>query len=126
MQDFQQRKKVRKILSGRAAFLVLLIVTILLVRGVWGVFEKERESSLALIKARESLAAADSREQELSTNIERLKTPQGLEREIRDRFSVAKSGEEIILIVDQKKEVELETDTRTVWEKIGDWFGEVF
>lgn len=126
MKDFQQRKKVRRMAASRAAFLALIIVAVLLIRGAYGVFLKERETSQDLVKTKESLAAADARSQELTLSIETLKTEQGLEKEIRDRFSVAKSGEEIVLIIDPKVEEKLVQEEASLWIRIRDWFKNVF
>lgn len=112
--------------ASRAAFLALIIVAVLLIRGAYGVFLKERETSQDLVKTKESLAAADARSQELTLSIETLKTEQGLEKEIRDRFSVAKSGEEIVLIIDPKVEEKLVQEEASLWIRIRDWFKNVF
>ena len=126
MKDFQQRKKVRKMIGSRAVFIVLVVVTVFLIRGAYGVFQKERETSRDLVKAKQSLAVADARQQELSASIETLNTPQGLEKEIRDRFSVSKSGEEIVLVVDPKEEAKPVLEEKSVWQKFGDWIQNMF
>jgi cell division protein FtsB len=126
MKDFQQRKKVRRMITSRIVFVVLFVVTALLVRGSYGVFLKERETNRDLVKAKESLALAEARRQELTASIGILKTPQGLEKEIRDRFSVAKSGEEIVLVVDSKKEEKPVQESSSVLQRMGEWVKNIF
>jgi len=126
MKDFQQRKKVRQMIASRAVFVILVVVTGLLVQGAYGVLQKKRDTNQDLVKAKQSLVMAEARKQDLTVSIETLKTPQGLEREIRDRFSVAKSGEEIVLIVDPKAEVKPELERVSVWQKLWEWIKNIF
>jgi len=126
MKDFQQRKKVRQMIASRAVFVILVVVTGLLVQGAYGVLQKKRDTNQDLVKAKQSLVMAEARKQDLTVSIETLKTPQGLEREIRDRFSVAKSGEEIVLIVDPKAEVKPELERVSVWQKLWAWIKNIF
>jgi len=126
MKDFQQRKKVRQMIGSRAVFIFLVVVATFLVRGAYGVYQKERETSKDLVKAKESLVATDARQKELTTSIEILKTPQGLEKEIRDRFSVAKGGEEIVLIVDPKAEEKPVQESASVWQRLEGWIKNIF
>ena len=127
MYNFQQRKKVRKALSSRWAFFILLLITLLLVKGAWGVYIKMRESDEFLRKSEKSLQNAHSRKVELSASIEHLKTSEGVEREIRGKFNVAKPGEEIIMIVDQKDLGKEEEQGRIPWyTRLGRFFSNLF
>jgi len=113
-------------IASRAVFVILVVVTGLLVQGAYGVLQKKRDTNQDLVKAKQSLVMAEARKQDLTVSIETLKTPQGLEREIRDRFSVAKSGEEIVLIVDPKAEVKPELERVSVWQKLWAWIKNIF
>ncbi len=88
-------------LTSRVAFFVLLMVTIFLIRGAWGVYQKQVQSSADLLRVKESLGEAQKREIELTQAIEHLQTSEGVEREIREKFNVARSGENVIMIVDE-------------------------
>jgi len=105
----------------------MTILTILFLRGAWGVWQKQVESAKKLQDAEERLVLARTRKEELSKDIERLNTPEGIEREIRQRYSVKKQGEEVILVVDPK----LSTSTVEVihpsfWTKTVRWFKDLF
>lgn len=50
-------------------------------------------------RAEQIRADLEKREKDLSSRIETLDTNAGVEREIRDRYGLAKEGEEIVIIV---------------------------
>ena len=127
MKDFQQRKKIRNFVTSRWVFFSVLFFTILLFNGTWGVFQKERETQASLNRTRESLMNARDREVELGVAVKNLQTSQGLEKEIRNKFDVAKSGEEVIMVVDSKqKEDTGEGEDPSFWQKIDTWFKNIF
>ncbi len=110
-------------LTSRWAFVVLAVVTILLLKGAWGVHLKMKESQDSLVKVHQSLQVAQKRETELTTSIDTLKTPEGIEREIRSKFNVAKSGEEVIMVVDTTQNESSTDDTGTPLGRVlGSWF----
>jgi len=127
MEDFRTKKKIRKRLYSRGVFILLIVVTVLLLKGTWGAWDKQAESKENLKKVEGSLLEARAREEKLGTSIEGLQTPQGLEKEIRGRFSVAKPGEEVILIVEENaSEDEGTLANRPWWKKVKDWFSTIF
>ncbi len=127
MEDFQRIKKIRKRIYSRTTFLVLCIITILIVKGTLGVIKKQRESEDDLLRARLYLKSLEKREAELSSSMSYLKTSQGLEREVRDKFSVARDGEEVILVIEEEGgEDGVKSDDRSIFIKISDWISQFF
>lgn len=127
MEDFKAKQRLRKKLYSRGSFIILLCITTLLVRGAWGAWQKQRESGNNLSRVEEELYGARSRERELSQTIERIKTPDGVENEIRQKFSVVKPGEEIVLIVDEtKNNTGSGGGSPSFVKKIGRWFADLF
>lgn len=127
MEDFKAKQRLRRKLYSRGSFIVLLCITVLLVRGAWGAWQKQRESGNNLDRVEQELYVARSREQELSQSIERIRTPDGVENEIRQKFSVVKPGEEIVLIVDETKNNSgSDSNSPSFIRKIGKWFANLF
>ncbi len=123
MEDFRSKQKIRKRLYSRATFFVLLLVTVLLLKGVWGAWDKHRESKQNLKNVEQELVQARNRELELTTRIEKLETQEGMEKEIRERFSVTKPGEEIVLIVEEDTSSgAYKAEDLPWWKKVGRWF----
>lgn len=127
MQEFQQKQKIRKAIYSRKVFLVMVVITIFFLRGTWGVWQKQTESGEKLQEAEARLAETSARKDELSKDIERLNTEEGIEREIRQRYSVKRPGEEVILVVDPKVPTTTEVVVEpTTWEKVTVWFKNLF
>ena len=126
MKDFQQRKKVRRLLYSRNVIIVLCIVTILLVRGAWGVMQKDIESKKNVALVQKQLEEAQKKNQELTKQIALLSTEEGIESEIRQKFSVSKEGEHVVVIVNPQPATTTGEETRGFWGRIGDWFKKIF
>ena len=100
----------------------LLFILFALVKGVWGIYQKERETYEGRERAEQELADLGEREARLQGEIARLRSPSGIEEALRQQFDMAKEGEGIIVIVDRpSKEEESETmDMRAVstWKRL--------
>ena len=102
MKEFQRKRKIRKFLYSPSSFVILLVLVALMAKATWNVYVKEKDSQKNLDHAKEELAALESRKTMLSDKISRLKTPQGLEAEIRSQFQVVKPGEKMVVVVEGK------------------------
>jgi cell division protein FtsB len=87
---------------------VLVLLTLVLLVFVWNIFKlagKMEETSKNRKMEEARIADLEKRKEKLTEDIQRLNTEQGKEEVIRENFSQAKEGEELIVIVeDQKKE----------------------
>lgn len=127
MEDYKRKKKIHKTLYSRTGFVLLFIITLMLVKGAWGVYLKKKESAFNLVTVEQKLTEGERRKQELSAAIGSLKTQEGLEKEIRNKFSVAKEGEKVIIVVEPSKIEGTEgTDSGSFFKKIGRWIQNVF
>lgn len=106
MREFQARKKqqdsVNRILSSRWSLFIAVIILIFLIRGNIRIFKNYfhvKEKYNEDLKFYESLK---SREIQLNKDIERLKTEQGLDYEIRKKLDVSKDDEKVIKIIDKR------------------------
>jgi hypothetical protein len=60
----------------------------------------------------------------LENKINELNSPSGIEREIRDKFAVAKNGEKVVVIVEDKESTSTEVyKEKTTWQKVLEFFG---
>ncbi|HEX9830372.1 MAG TPA: septum formation initiator family protein [Thermodesulfobacteriota bacterium] len=111
MRDFRHRRRAKKFLNSPRFVLILVVLVIIIGQGAWGVYKKERESEMNLEDVRGELERTREREEELSQQIEYLHTDKGIEGEIREKFSVVKPGEEVVIIIEDRK-AESETDSK--------------
>lgn len=127
MYDFQRRSKIRKRIYSRTSLVLLAVITVLLARGAYGMLQKERQSNERVERLQAELAEAEEKHAELSEDISYLETRAGVEREIRDRFSVSKEGEEMIVIVNKEPEKSAEVkEDKGLLGDIADWFKDLF
>jgi len=108
MREYQRKKKIRQYLYSKLALGVLLVLTLLIAKAAWNVYSKEQGSRASMSRAEQELAALKARHAQLSRSIERLKTEQGIEAEIREQFQVAKPGEQMVVLVGEEKAAVLE------------------
>ena len=100
MREFQERRRVKRLLHSRYAIVALVVVCLFLAHGVWDVYGKYEKSKEIADRASTNLAELQSRQDSLSQSIDALGTTEGKENEIRDRFGVVKAGEKVVVVVD--------------------------
>lgn len=119
MDGFRQRQRVARVWYRRLITLVLVIAVFGLAQGVWGVYQKERETSRNRERVEQQLAALSSREAELRDELAYLRTERGVEEELRQQFEVGREGEEMLLIVERPVEsTENESEKRSWWQAL--------
>ncbi|HVT75273.1 MAG TPA: septum formation initiator family protein [Candidatus Paceibacterota bacterium] len=106
MREFQERRRIKKLLHSRYAIAGLAIICLFLCRGVWNVYAKYEKSRDISVRMDSELASLQAREDSLKGQIDSLDTPEGREREIRDRFGVVKEGEKVVVLVNQASDTE--------------------
>ncbi len=122
---FQERKKLRNILYSKATILVLLVVLVFVARGAWKIHEKALIARAERDKVARVLLEIEVRQAELQASLTVRRTDQGIEEEIRQKFTVARPWEEVVVIVDDsaKKGENGEAEgSRSLWERfLGFW-----
>lgn len=101
---------------------VILLLIIFLAKGVWGLYQREKLSRDNLLVSKKNYDELVLRKEYLEKKIERLNTEEGVEEEIRDKYSVVKPGEIAVVIVD---------DTTSTKSKVGqvedkNWWQKIF
>ena len=104
MLDFKQKSRVRRALYAKPTIIALVVVFAFMANGAWGMYQKSKISTLNKNDAEEQLAALQSRERSLSQDIVNLSTERGMDEKIRERFMVAKEGENVMIISNAKEE----------------------
>jgi cell division protein FtsB len=112
--------------SGRwkrlIVFIILLIIFIVLLNSVNNVYKKKKETEKALTHMKEEVAKLEDRDQFLKDSIEKLKTKEGIDFEIRKKLNVAQVGESVAVIVDEKISSPTPPPTISSWQKFKDFF----
>ena len=119
-----EKQYVRRVLFGKIALIVLLILFIIFARGTWGVYQKSAYAKGNRVQAEQELAELHTREEALQEELNRLETPRGLEEEIRHTFDVGLEGERLIVLVDAPDpEPVVQEEQRSIWQRITNFFG---
>jgi len=118
----RKRKKLYRVLI--VAFLVVIFFW--LAKGAFGAYQKKQFSQQNLQTAQDHVNQLKAQEATLSSELQQMKTPAGIEEEIVSRYNVAKSGEHVIYIVHNTHDTH---NTQTTpppqkhwWEKLLHWF----
>lgn len=125
MLEFRKKKRIQKILYSPIVLLILAIIFVLLFRGVVSVYKKEKLTSRNLKQDKIELNKILSRQNNIASSLEYLKTDQGIENEIRSKFRVVKEGEKVSIIIDEQKNndpVSTSTTKSGFWYNILNWF----
>src|SRR5882724_5795580 len=102
MRDFQQKRGWRRVLQSPP---VLVILGFLLIFFAWGVigFYNKMELTIENRKLAENkFSQMEKQKEKLSSDISTLSTASGTEESIREKFGLAKEGEGMIVVVDDK------------------------
>ncbi len=78
--------------------LLIFFVFLFFLKGVWNIYQKEKESAILDTESKQKLSALADEQSQLDSQIQRLNTNQGVEEELRQKFGVVKPGEELIVV----------------------------
>ena len=96
--DFRERTRFRRLVYAKPTILLMLVLSVLSLRGAFGMWEKSREASANRDKAIAEEQELLAHERELRADITKLSSDRGQEEEIRNRYMVAKDGEKVIIV----------------------------
>ncbi|TSC67395.1 MAG: hypothetical protein CEO19_249 [Parcubacteria group bacterium Gr01-1014_73] len=103
----------------------LVILLVIVGRAVINIYGRYQDSRAGLALAEKELAAMENKEMALEKTTTKLKTEQGIEEAIRQKYQVAKDHEQLIVIVndEQKKPTDATTKTTGWWQTLVKFFG---
>jgi cell division protein FtsB len=125
MREFKQKQKIKNRIYSKYTIAFLFLVLALLVNGTWGIFSKMRESKGKLEASQGRYESVKKRHEALDSQIKHLGTETGLEEEIRTRYNLSREGENVIVLVDNKEDVDdsdADKDKGGFWSKMSSWF----
>lgn len=122
MREFRERNKWKRILYSRWSLIALIILSFFMGNVVLNAYTRERLSAENSKRFEAQLQDIENRRVTLQADIAALQTPEGIEREIREKFNVVKGEEEIFVLVvdDSLSEQSSATTTTSWWQRILD------
>jgi cell division protein FtsB len=89
----------QRVFYSPAGIVVGCVVFILLIRGGLSIHEKADMAEQRLQQAQIELAGLERQQQTLSSSIDQLSTPEGIEAELREKYHAVKQGESVAVII---------------------------
>ncbi len=115
MRNFQEKRIFKNIIQS---WPVLIFLSILLVFFAFGIFRfmmKMGETVKNRKLAETRILELQESKEKLSNDIMNLKTKKGLEENIREKFGLAKEGEGLIIVVDNKEISNSDNEKKENW-----------
>ena len=125
MSRFQKQSYKKKIMYSPVTLVVLAIVLIIILYGVTGIIPKYRDAIAEKNAVLKKESVLQERQERLSQELDKLKTPEGFEEDIREKLNVIKDGEQVIVVVDKPTKLsdqEVPVPKETFWSKLMNWF----
>src|SRR4026207_280750 len=97
--DFHEKQRARRFFSSPLTFIVIGILIVIAGYNAWDMYQKSKHTEEALQKTQDAYDVLVAREEFLAKRLSQLSTDAGVESEIRERFGVAKAGEEVIVVL---------------------------
>ncbi len=100
MSDFKRKRSTRRFFYSPLSVGLLLVITLFVGKVSWNAYRKAADSGQALAEAQKAYSSLEERHVFLSNEITKLGTKRGQEEVLRNRYSVAKEGERMVIIVE--------------------------
>jgi cell division protein FtsB len=104
MREFQEKRKLRKVIFSRKVLVLLALVLVFLMYSTGKVYFKSRNAVLKNEEIKKEMADLEQRKSDLQKEINRLQSESGIEEEVRKKFNVQKPGENTLVIVEKNNE----------------------
>lgn len=104
MFDFHEKRKIRRYLFSKPAIGLVLGASVVLSISVYDRYVVSREMQMKLEEKYTELEKLEIRAETLGAKVEYLGDERGIEEELRSRFDVAKEGEQVVVLLDSKRD----------------------
>jgi len=117
VKELEHRQRVKRAVYSWPSLIVLTLLTLLLVKGAASILTIERDSAERVRALETESEALVYRENELRSQIDRLKTDEGIIEAIKDKFSATREGEYMAIIVDERRKATTTEEKEVTWYK---------
>jgi cell division protein FtsB len=102
MAEFQKKSVKTSLWHSPLVLFVFFCVVLIFMYNMVGLIEKVRDTRKKTEIVHNQINDLNSREEALAGDIAKLKTDEGVEAVLRDKYQLVKSGEKMVVIVDQQ------------------------
>ena len=120
MLDFQPKSYWRRVIHSKVFLLPMAIFTVVLLNGVFGLYNKSRVANQALEMVRLEEERLEERARYLEAAIGELETDRGVEKVIREKFGMVRPGERVINLVEPRDATTapLTSSKKSFWQRL--------
>ncbi len=104
MFDFHQKRKIKSFLGSRITQVIILVLAIFVFISAYNRYLIAREMAERRSAVESEIKSLEERRINLESEVKYLSNERGIESEMRRQFDVAREGEQVVIIVDDKKE----------------------
>jgi cell division protein FtsB len=124
MRNFQKENKLKYIMQSKVFLILLGIIIISFFFSMFNFLDKMQETKRNREIVENKIIELQKSKEKLSAEIDKLKTEEGVEASIREKFGLAKEGENMIVIVEDKNKNDLkaEANSSSFFEFFKSWF----
>ena len=126
MSEFKKKDDKYRFWHSPIALVVLFFILALFSYNMFGLVEKERETSKKKELILSQIDADKKREAALSNDIEKLRTQEGIEETIRDKYQVVKPDEKMVVITDENTSKNSQNDESNIDHSFWGWIKRTF
>jgi cell division protein FtsB len=106
MKNYQKDRRLRNIMQSKPVLIILGIIILVFAWNILGFWNKMQETAKNKKVLEDKIAELQQRKNDISSEINSLKTDEGKEKVFRENMGLAKDGEGMIVITEDKTESE--------------------
>jgi cell division protein FtsB len=114
MKSFQKKERFKQIMQSKIFLVFLGIVILTFFFSMFSLMRKMEDTRNNRKIIENKIAELEKSKAEFNSEITKLKTEAGVEESIREKFGLAKEGENMIMIVDDKKTQKTEPEVNSL------------
>ncbi|PIR69020.1 hypothetical protein COX93_00880 [Candidatus Nomurabacteria bacterium CG_4_10_14_0_2_um_filter_30_12] len=102
MRNFQKKGRFENIMQSKPFLIFFGVLILFFIFSMFGFMNKMEDTSKNRKIVEDKILELEKSKEKLNSEISKLKTEKGVEESIREKFGLAKEGENMILVVDEK------------------------
>ncbi len=108
-------KKIKRLLTSLPAMVILAVLVVVVGVAAWDMYQTSRETNETVTRLENKKQELADRKRAASSAAAELSTRRGIEEEIREKFSVAKPDEKVVVLVDNRNSQATSTQEEQSW-----------
>ncbi len=124
MASFQKKGKFKQVMQSKPFLVFLGVLILIFIYSIFGFVNKMQDTVKNRELVEEKITELEKSKEKFNSDISKLKTENGVEENIREKFGLVKDGENMILVIDDKNKTEGENkpNSQGFFSFLKNWF----